>query len=199
MSITFHEFAHAFAAHLKGDDTAKRAGRLSMNPMVHIDPIGTVLIPLLGIFMHFPLIGWAKPVPVNPNRYKDPENDDYWVSIAGPGSNMLLAILASIMLRLIFIGISPTSALVSGFMTSAIQFLFLMVRLNITLALFNMVPIPPLDGSWILRSVGGQAVAPIMSILETHGFILLLILFYSGVLWQFLGPMANYITAMLLP
>jgi Zn-dependent protease len=138
--LTFHEFGHAWTAQLCGDDTARLQGRVSLNPLVHIDPIGTVLLPLIGLFTGF-FIGWAKPVPVNPYNLRHPKRDDLLVTLAGPGMNVLLAIVLVGLMRV-------------GFMihsNSLIELCLRLAELSLLLCFFNLIPIPPLDGSQVLR------------------------------------------------
>jgi Zn-dependent protease len=152
--LTFHEFGHAWMALKCGDPTAKSEGRVSLNPLVHIDPIGTVVMPLLMIFLSMSgsglagfLIGWAKPVPVNLNNLRNPKVDDVLITIAGPWMNLLLAVF--------FMG----AAKVGGMMDSAAltEFCFMAVVLNLALFFFNLLPIPPLDGSRIMRVAVGMS------------------------------------------
>ena len=147
--LTFHEFAHAWVAWLCGDDTARLQGRLSLNPVVHIDPIGTVLFPLLMIFTpigHF-LIGWAKPVPINLANLRHPIRDDVLIALAGPAMNLALAVVLVGLARIAF-------AFHSGVMT--IQILNL-ASISLLLCFFNLIPIPPLDGSHVLRNFIGMS------------------------------------------
>jgi len=145
--LTFHEFGHAWTALKCGDDTARLQGRVSLNPVVHIDPIGTVLLPLLMIFLspnisRF-MIGWAKPVPVNPYNLRNPRLDDILVSLAGPAMNLVLAVALMALGR-------------AGIIANAEQFVGLCVRfasISLLLCFFNLIPIPPLDGSHVLRNL----------------------------------------------
>src|ERR1044071_8788566 len=151
--LTFHEFGHAWMAWKCGDDTARLQGRVSLNPLVHIDPIGTVVVPLLGIFLSASgsglsqfLIGWARPVPVNPYNLRNPRVDDILVTLAGPWMNLLLAV---IIMGLARIGVMANSE-------SMVGLCFMMARLSLFLCFFNLLPIPPLDGSQVVRSVIGM-------------------------------------------
>ena len=145
-SLCFHEFAHGYVAKLKGDRTAEQMGRLSLNPMVHIDWIGTVALPIIAIITHLPLFGWAKPVPVNPRNLKDAKNDMFWVALAGPLSNILLFVLG---LLAVFI-ISQTNVL--GSATSTVfEMLKMFLLINLYLAFFNMLPLHPLDGGKVFE------------------------------------------------
>lgn len=139
MSATFHEYMHGFAANELGDPTAKNAGRLSLNPLKHLDPVGSILIPFILIISHSPfLFGWAKPVPYNPNNLRDKKWGDAIVSVAGPLGNLILAILFAIVLRFI----SPLQPLY--------ELIGQVILINLVLMVFNLIPIPPLDGSKIL-------------------------------------------------
>jgi len=141
MSATFHEYMHGFAANQLGDPTAKNAGRLSLNPIKHLDLVGSVLIPFFLVIMHSPfLFGWAKPVPYNPNNLRDKKWGDAIVSVAGPLGNLILALLFAIFLRFI----SPASPLT--------ELIAQVILINLVLMIFNLMPIPPLDGSKILAS-----------------------------------------------
>ena len=148
--LTFHEFGHAWTAWKCGDDTARLQGRVSLNPVVHIDPIGTVALPLLMIFLPFGvsrfMIGWAKPVPVNPYNLNSPIRDDILVTLAGPAMNLLLAVLLVALAR---VGLMLHSVPMAELCVSA-------ARLSLLLCFFNLIPVPPLDGSQVLRVVTGM-------------------------------------------
>ena len=147
--LTFHEFAHAWVAWLCGDDTARLQGRLSLNPVVHIDPIGTVLFPLLMIFTPIGpfLIGWAKPVPINLANLRHPVRDDVLIALAGPAMNLVLAVVLVALARVILIFGSADTA----------QVVLQMASLSLLLCYFNLIPIPPLDGSHVLRNFIGMS------------------------------------------
>jgi Zn-dependent protease len=186
-SVIVHEMAHGYVALRNGDPTAKMMGRLTLNPIPHIDPIGTILLPLLLLFSGSGIIfGWAKPVPVNPLNYRH-----YWwgeasVSAAGPLSNLALAVLFSLVLHL-----GPLNL---GLMKLA----YFGVTINILLALFNLIPIPPLDGSHILALLLPRELARLYAYLEPVGFILLLILFYTGLIGVFIMPFYRLLASFLL-
>ena len=150
--LTFHEVGHAWMAWKCGDDTARLQGRISLNPLVHIDPIGTVAMPLMMIFLSGSvvgqfLIGWAKPVPVNPLNFKNPRGDDVLVALAGPWMNLLLAV--------VFMGLARAGLALQS--PEAIKFFLTMVNLNLVLCFFNLLPIPPLDGSHVVKSLVGMS------------------------------------------
>lgn len=152
-SIVVHEVAHGWAALRLGDDTARQAGRLTLNPVSHIDPVGSILVPLVLSFTGGIMFGWAKPVPVRPGRLNNPMNDHPKVAAAGPASNLLLALIFAVLLGLtIALGGYPAGAAAAG--PSLREFLFTMfqfgVMINVVLAVFNLIPLPPLDGSWII-------------------------------------------------
>lgn len=158
LSISLHEAAHAWMANRCGDDTARLMGRMTLNPIVHIDPIGTVVMPLLMTFnFGFPLIGWAKPVPVNPLRFRNYHRDQILVSIAGPVSNFMLAVGSLIVCWIVMaafdVRITKGWEVISSSKLGQVLFLFLfrLLMLNLVLGLFNLIPIPPLDGSHVLR------------------------------------------------
>jgi Zn-dependent protease len=166
--LTFHEFGHAWMASKCGDDTAKHEGRCSLNPLVHIDPLGTVLIPMMQIF--FPvvgsiLIGWAKPVPVNPNNLRNEKVDDILISMAGPWMNLLLAVL--------FIGLAKVSTMM-GY-PDLVQFCMMTAWISLVLCFFNLLPIPPLDGSHVMRVLTGMS-RETYSQLARYGFIILIVI-----------------------
>ncbi len=180
-SCCVHEFAHAWSANKCGDDTARLLGRMTLNPVVHIDPIGTILFPLLaiviGMLSHggFFLFGWAKPVPVNPGRFHNYRRDDIIVSLSGIASNLLIAFIAASALRSIYA--------VGGF-PFAVPIVFILqylMYINVILAVFNMVPIPPLDGSRVLYHYLPPEVAQRFQRLERYGFVILIFFLYTGV------------------
>jgi len=146
VSLTFHELAHAASANALGDPTAKNMGRMSANPLVHIDPVGTVLFPILLAALGLGVFGWAKPVPVNPSNLRHPRRDDAIVSAAGPAANLLLACVCAVAARIIVSFHVNNTATVFLLYT-----MILMIRINIFLMLFNLLPIAPLDGSGVLQ------------------------------------------------
>ncbi|MBN1879970.1 site-2 protease family protein [bacterium] len=146
ISLSVHEFAHAWVADYLGDPTAKNLGRMSLNPIVHIDPIGTIMLPLVLSFTGLGVFGWAKPVPVNLSNLRYPRRDDALVSIAGPASNLMLALFCSVIVRsLLFIGTESDGVHFILFI------LVSLIRINILLMLFNLLPISPLDGSGVIQ------------------------------------------------
>ncbi len=182
-AVIIHEFSHAFIAHKLGDDTARRMGRLTLNPIVHIDPFGTILLPLMLLAVHSPvLFGWAKPVPINFANLKNPKRDMTWVGFAGPASNLLCALAGALLIKA-GLGRSET-------ITALIQY-FMVV--NVVLAVFNLIPIPPLDGSRVLMGLLPMRLAIIVSRLERYGFILLFALLYLGLFDHVVWPVAAHI------
>ena len=151
-SLSVHEAAHAWAAFRLGDRTAEQLGRLSLNPAVHVDPIGTLLFPAIAIFTGLPLIGWAKPVPVDTRFLKHPKRDFALIAAAGPASNVLMAIAGALLLAIIP-GAAPGDIAGRAVMTPLFMILDWFVIMNVLLALFNMVPVPPLDGGNVLMGV----------------------------------------------
>ena len=149
LSLTIHEAAHAVTADWYGDPTARRLGRISLNPAVHVDPVGTVILPMLGILAGGFVFGWAKPVPVNPANLRQPRRDFLMIAAAGPASNILLAIGASWLLGAVPGGLTAADGVAGGLAT----FAFAMLQLNLLLAVFNMIPVPPLDGGNVLAGL----------------------------------------------
>ena len=185
-SLTVHESAHAWTASRLGDSTARMLGRVSLNPAVHVDPVGTILFPLLAALANVPLIGWAKPVPVNRRQLRHPVRDYTLVAAAGPASNLALAVIAAIALR--WMPVSPStignldlSAPVATLTTRAID-------INILLAVFNMVPIPPLDGGNVLAGLLPGRLAISFDRIRPYGFLIIYALMLTGALGVLVGP-----------
>ena len=176
-SVIFHELAHGWVAYLMGDSTAKSLGRLSLNPLKHLDPIGTIMLFVFGF-------GWAKPVPVNFNRLRDRHKGMVWVSAAGIITNMLLAFCALLLNRLL--SLSPTSM--------PALLLYYLAQINIILAAFNLIPLPPLDGSKILMGFASPSVQEFSFRIERYGFFIIIALLYLGVL----NPVINFFQWMML-
>jgi Zn-dependent protease len=186
-SIIIHEIAHGYVALLNGDRTARMLGRITLNPVPHIDPVGSILLPLLLLISQSSfLIGWAKPVPVNPLNFRNYRWGEFAVSAAGPVSNLALAAIFSVLLRL---GLGNPGLT---------QLAYYGVSINIILALFNLIPIPPLDGSHILALVLPRELARLYSHLQPVGFFLILILFYTGILGAILMPLYRQIALLML-
>jgi Zn-dependent protease len=186
-AIIVHEVAHGYVALLNGDLTAKLSGRITLNPVPHIDPIGTVLLPLILLISGSRLLfGWAKPVPVNPLNFRNYTWGEITVSAAGPLSNLALAVLFAFLLRLDLGNIGLMKLAYYG------------VSINIFLAIFNLVPIPPLDGSHLVSALLPRDLARLYQHLEPVGFILILVLFYTGILGMVLMPIYRLIALFLL-
>ncbi|GAB6058304.1 site-2 protease family protein [Desulfonatronum parangueonense] len=199
IAITCHEAAHGFAAWRLGDPTARLAGRLTFNPVRHVDPIGTIAFPLLLVLIKSPFIfGWAKPVPVNPRYFQDPVKGMMLVSLAGPGTNFVLAVaFAAIFHSLVWIAV-----LLGGAGMSVIEPLALMAQygvfINLILGIFNLFPIPPLDGAKILAGFLPVEGARFIYNFERYGFIVLILLLMTGVLQSVLLPLVSLFSGVLL-
>jgi Zn-dependent protease len=173
-SLTVHETAHAWTADRLGDPTARQLGRVSLNPAVHADPIGTVLFPLVALITGAPIIGWAKPVPVQTRQLGHPRRDYMLVAAAGPASNLILALAAATLLTIL--PVSPQTIGETNLSVPAATILVRTMRLNVLLAVFNMVPIPPLDGGNVLAGLLPPPLAAAYSQLRRYGFVLLYLL-----------------------
>lgn len=191
-SLSVHEAAHAWAASALGDPTARLLGRLSLNPAVHVDAIGTLLFPLVAISTGLPLIGWAKPVPVDFRHLRHPRRDFALVAAAGPASNLVLAVLGATVLE----GAGGLDAARDGNLAAGVLLQF--VVLNVLLAVFNMVPVPPLDGGNVLMGLLPAAGARAVERLRPYGFLLLYALMLSGALSRFLRPVQRFVLGWLL-
>ena len=176
-SLTVHESAHAWTADRLGDPTARALGRISLNPLVHADPIGTLLFPLLGLLTHAPIIGWAKPVPVATWRFRHPRRDYLLVAAAGPMSNLSMALVAAAALRLL-----PAAPQAAGvrILEPLTAIVFAVLVVNLLLAIFNMLPIPPLDGGTVLAGLLPERFAAGFDRVRPYGFLLLYALMFSG-------------------
>ena len=195
-SLTVHESAHAWTANRLGDPTARRLGRISLNPVVHIDPIGTILLPLVAFMAGGLIFGWAKPVPVNPRNLKNYRRDFLLIAAAGPASNLLLATAASLLMR-----VGPAGAAASGGIASVLFDMgFMVVQLNLLLAVFNMIPIPPLDGGSVLAGLlPGPLADGYDRVVRPYGFMILLVLMMTGTLYDLIIPPFGVLSGLLTP
>jgi Zn-dependent protease len=196
-SLSVHEAAHAWAADRLGDPTARHLGRLSLNPVVHVDPIGTLLFPLISLLTNLPLIGWAKPVPVDFRHLKHPKRDFALIAAAGPASNLLMAIAGAVILAVM--PNAPPGDIAGGAVTEPLVALFRgFVIINVLLAIFNMLPVPPLDGGNVLIGVLPRAGAQLVEQLRPYGFLILYALMLTGALNFLLGDLAFFVLRFLL-
>ena len=196
-SLSVHEAAHAWAAHRLGDPTAERLGRLSLNPAVHVDPIGTLLFPLIAMLTRLPLIGWAKPVPVDPRFLKHPKRDFAIIAAAGPASNIVMAVIGAVAFAAIrFAG--PGDIAGRAFVTPLFELVLNFIQINVLLAVFNMIPVPPLDGGNVLLGVLPHAGAKVVEQLRPYGFLILYALMLTGALSYLVGPIAIAVVRLLL-
>jgi Zn-dependent protease len=204
-AISVHESSHAWMANLRGDPTARMLGRITLNPIKHIDPVGTILLPLIAALTHIPMLGWAKPTPVNPRNFRNPVLDDILTAVVGPISNFVVVMLATLVLAMIAV-ISPLGRdiirllpqvypnnleLLAAQTTSVIMpislFVYEIAIINIVLGVFNLIPVPPLDGSHVLRHF---LPGPAQSAYDTIGWIglMVLVFFGGGILGHLIFP-----------
>jgi Zn-dependent protease len=194
MSLSIHEAAHAWSADRLGDPTARLLGRVSVNPAVHVDPIGTILFPLIAMIARVPLIGWAKPVPVGIQYLRGNWRQKFMlIAAAGPISNLLIATVAAVVLRVISGG-SPFEV-TQGL---AGRILLFVIELNVLLALFNLVPVPPLDGGNVLAGLLSGPAAAAFDRLRPYGFLIIYALLLTGILWSVIAPFERAILSVLL-
>ncbi len=180
ISLTFHEVAHGYSAHLLGDDTAKNAGRLTLNPIAHVDIIGLLCLIVLRF-------GWAKPVPINPYNFQNRKTGTLLVSLAGPMTNLILAIV-----------FGRVFAWTTSFNYYVSLFLLLFVRINIGLAIFNLLPLPPLDGSKIALSLLPDRIESFFYRYERYLYVVVLIMYFTGVIGKILYPAIDFVSELLL-
>lgn len=194
LAITVHEFTHGYVAYKLGDPTAKMAGRLTFNPISHLDLFGTIVLVLTQ------MIGWAKPVPVDPRYLRNPRSDMLWISLGGPAANLVTAVALSILLHLLVgvMGGARGGDASIFFLRPLYLILAFGVQINVVLAIFNLIPVPPLDGSGILAGLLPRAQAYEFEKLQPYGFIILMILIFTGVINYVIMPPINFITGLLL-
>ncbi len=215
LAITFHEAAHGWVANKKGDPTAKMLGRVTLNPLAHIDPFGTIVLPLILILLRSPfLFGYAKPVPVNFRLLRDQKRDPIYVAAAGVVTNLMMAAVAGLLLRLIAIADPDAILKISGFglhataegtLEMVLIPLALMcveaVRWNVLLAVFNLVPIPPLDGGRIAVGLLPFRASQALASVERYGMLILIVLFMFdpfGIIWRVINPLIHLLTSLFL-
>ena len=194
IAITLHEFFHALAADHMGDPTPRSRGRLTLNPIAHADPIGTIALPIINLLTGFTTIGWAKPVPIDPFNFRHPKRDEILVSLAGPGSNLFLAIASSLIIQ--FLPLSQIFTL----------FFYLLTLINISLFVFNLIPIPPLDGSHILLNLlPEKSRLQWQETFDRYGFVLIIVLVFfpithgQSLVSLVISPVISFISHLLLP
>src|SRR5688572_16763618 len=203
-AISAHEAAHAWMSNRFGDDTARLLGRITLNPTAHIDPIGTLLIPIVSFVLtsiggavgNIPLIGWGKPTPVNPLRWRNKDLANVMVSAAGILANLLIAICAFTILKILLMTDSIGS-IPESIREPVLLLLRNFLLMNVSLAVFNLLPFPPLDGSKILETFLPPSAQPMLEMLEQYGFIILMILMYMGVFSLILRPVMAFVSYLL--
>lgn len=204
LAVSAHEAAHAWMSYKFGDDTARLLGRITLNPVAHTDPIGTLLLPIMSFIWtamggsaNVPLLGWGKPTPVNPLRWHHKDLANVMVSLAGILANLLIATIAFTVFKVLLITrvINPYTLSLQDPVT---LFLFYLLIMNVSLAIFNLFPFPPLDGSKILYSILPANMEPFLEMLERYGFLILLVLITTGVTGAIISPVINFIIYLLL-
>ncbi|RKY41527.1 MAG: site-2 protease family protein [Candidatus Makaraimicrobium thalassicum] len=188
IAIVVHELAHGYVAYLLGDTTARDAGRLTFNPFAHADPVGTVILPLLLVAMRSPVVfGWAKPVPVNPYNFRNPKEGMLLTSLAGPAANFILAAVFAVPFKM---GLFPPYSVPWTFLLTG-------VIISLVLGVFNLIPVPPLDGANIIASILPDELAKRFMRLQRYGFIILIALLYLGLFDKVILPLVGALTRML--
>ena len=192
-ALTVHEFAHGFIAYRLGDPTAIMAGRLTLNPLKHLDPLGTIAFFIFKF-------GWAKPVPVNPSYFRNPKRDMLWVALAGPITNLVLAVISAILAKAVWLvaGLLPYSWMLEALLLPFSGMLVASVWINLVLAIFNFLPIPPLDGGRILAGLLPDRMADPYRQIERYGFVIILVLSFSGLLSKVILPIITTVNHLLL-
>lgn len=197
MAISIHEAGHAWMSYKYGDDTAFLLGRVTLNPVAHTDPIGTLLIPILafvlgaagGALASIPLIGWGKPTPVNPRKWTKYKQANVMVSLAGIGANLILAAIGFVIFKgLLEGGVINAANADQGLIKPIVIFFQYLIMLNVSLAVFNLLPFPPLDGSKVLSTFLPESFQPVFALLEQYGFLILMLLVYWGLIGLIIRP-----------
>ncbi|HEV8367972.1 MAG TPA: site-2 protease family protein [Pyrinomonadaceae bacterium] len=206
LAISAHEAAHAWMSYKFGDDTARLLGRITLNPVAHTDPIGTLLIPIAGFVIgsiggplaSIPLIGWGKPTPVNPLRWRNKDLANIMVSIAGILANLTIALIALVLIKIFQrTSVFDDGTSLSGIAEPVWMFLLSALQLNVSLAVFNLLPFPPLDGSKVLYSILPDSMKPALEALERFGFLILLIAMQIGLLNVIFSPVRKVLIILL--
>jgi Zn-dependent protease len=206
LAISAHEAAHAWMSHKYGDDTAFMLGRVTLNPVAHTDPIGTLLIPIISFIFgaiggaagSIPLIGWGKPTPVNPRNWTNYKMANVMVSIAGIIANIILAFIGFVIFKsLLGYGLINADNIDGGLIKPLAIFLQNLVFLNVSLAIFNLLPFPPLDGSKVLGTFLPESAQPVLAMLEQYGFLILMALLYMGVIGFIMRPVFQFVRYLL--
>ena len=203
-AISAHEAAHAWMSNRFGDDTARLLGRITLNPNAHIDPIGTLLIPIVGFILGsmggaaaaIPLIGWGKPTPVNPLRWRNKDLANVMVSAAGIMANLFIAICAFIVIKVLLLT-GGFESIPESVKVPVNLFLFYFLIMNLSLAIFNLLPFPPLDGSKILETFLPESARPILAFMEQFGFVILMVLMYMGFFSAIINPIMDLVFRLL--
>jgi len=204
VAITFHEVAHGYAAWALGDQTARRLGRLTLNPIRHVDPVGTVALPMMLAIAHLPIFGWAKPVPVVTSGMRQPRIDMALVAMAGPASNFVLGLIAAFAIKLFIMW--QGEALGGGIALFVSDNLINFLTINVFLAIFNMIPLPPFDGGHVFAGVLPEGLAERYARLGRYGFLIMIFLLVilpsiapgADVIAQVIGPVADGVTRLFL-
>ncbi|HEU4794468.1 MAG TPA: site-2 protease family protein [Pyrinomonadaceae bacterium] len=201
LAISAHEAAHAWMSYRFGDDTAYLLGRVKLNPAEHIDTIGTLLIPIVGFIVAFAggnffLIGWGKPTPVNPLRWRNKDLANVMVSIAGILANLLIATIAFIIIKVLVVN-GTWWSMGDGIGEPTRILLRLLLDMNISLAVFNLLPFPPLDGSKVLETFLPDSMQPVLATLEQYGYLILMVLMYTGFFGAIIGPILYFVHSLL--
>ena len=205
LAISAHEAAHAWMSNRFGDDTARLLGRITLNPAAHIDPIGTLLIPIVsfvigsvgGPVARIPLIGWGKPTPVNPLRWRNKDLANVMVSGAGIMANLFIAICAFTIFKIILMS-GADQSMSESLKEPVFIFLEYLLTMNVSLAVFNLLPFPPLDGSKILETFLPASAQPFLAVLEQYGYLILMLLIYIGFFGAIINPIMNFVYFLLL-